>query len=97
MNLPPEPSRHPPLTATGNICSCVVQTRIATGAEVARHLATLPGVEVHAGAEQDKLVVTIEDTAKRFAADTIGALNQVPGVINATLIYHYGGDDIAID
>jgi nitrate reductase NapD len=81
---------------SGNICSCVVHTKIATGSEVARRLETIPGVEVHAGAEVDKLVVTVEDTAERFAADTIGALNQVPGVINAMLIYHYGGDDIAI-
>ena len=81
---------------SGNICSCVIHTKIATGTEVARRLETIPGVEVHAGAELDKLVVTVEDTAERFAADTIGALNQVPGVINAMLIYHYGGDDIAI-
>jgi len=81
---------------SGNICSCVVHTKIATGTEVARRLETIPGVEVHAGAELDKLVVTVEDTAERFAADTIGALNQVPGVISAMLIYHYGGDDIAI-
>ena len=81
---------------SGNICSCVIHTKIATGTEVARRLETIPGVEVHAGAELDKLVVTVEDTAERFAADTIGALNQVPGVINAMLIYHYGGDDIEI-
>ncbi len=55
----------------------------------------MPGVEVHAGADIGKLVVTIEDTPLSQAADTIGELNQVPGVINATLIYHYGGDDIA--
>ena len=82
---------------TGSICSCVVHTKIATGTEVARRLETIPGVEVHAGADRDKLVITVEDTAERFAADTIGVLNQVPDVINATLIYHYGGEDIAID
>ncbi|MGB5831560.1 MAG: chaperone NapD [Thiohalocapsa sp.] len=80
---------------TQNICSCVVHTQPATGAEVAGQLTALPGVEVHAGTDVDKLVVTIEDTAESLAADTIGALNHVAGVINATLIYHYGGDDIA--
>jgi len=78
-----------------NILSCIVQTRPGAGAEVAPLLAALPGVEVHAGTDVDKLVVTIEDTAECLAADTVGGLNQVPGVIHSVLIYHYGGDDIA--
>jgi nitrate reductase NapAB chaperone NapD len=32
-----------------------------------------------------------------MAADTVGALTRVPGVINAVLIYHYGGDDLGED
>jgi periplasmic nitrate reductase NapD len=78
-----------------NICSCVVHTQPAVGADVAARLAALPGVEVHAGTGADKLVVTVEDTAERLAADTLGTLTLVPGVINAVLIYHYGGDDLA--
>jgi len=78
-----------------NICSCVVHTRPGAGAEVAPRLADLPGVEVHAGTEADKLVVTVEDTDQSLAADTLGSLTRVPGVINAVLIYHYGGDDLA--
>ncbi len=79
-----------------NICSCVVHTHPGQGARVAPRLAELPGVEVHAGADADKLVLTLEDTAQSLAADTLGALNQVPGVINSVLIYHYGGDDLAV-
>jgi nitrate reductase NapD len=78
-----------------NICSCVVHTHPGKGARVAPRLAELPGVEVHAGAEADKLVVTVEDTDHSLAADTLGSLTRVPGVINAVLIYHYGGDDLA--
>lgn len=54
----------------------------------------LPGVEVHGGETEGKLVVTVEDTADVPAADTLGAIGAVKGVINTVLIYHYGGDDI---
>jgi nitrate reductase NapD len=77
-----------------DILSCVVHTRPGCGQAVAGRIDPLPGVEVHAGIEVDKLVVTIEDTAEHRAADLLGELSQVPAVINTVLIYHYGGDDI---
>jgi nitrate reductase NapD len=77
-----------------NICSCVVHARPDQGPQVAARLAELPGVEVHGGVDQGKLVLTLEDTAEHHAADTLGLLNDVPGVISTVLIYHYGGSDI---
>jgi nitrate reductase NapD len=77
-----------------NICSCVVHTRPERAAEVSARLLTIPGVEVHGGEAEGKLVVTVEDTADTLAADTLGAIGAVEGVINTVLIYHYGGDDI---
>jgi len=77
-----------------DILSCVVHTHPGSGREVASRLEPLAGVEVHAGSDVDKLVVTIEDTPGTRAADRLGELNQVPGVINSVLIYHYGGDDL---
>lgn len=62
---------------------------------MAERLQHLCGVEVHAGIEHDKLVVTIEDTPESLAADTLGLLNQVQGVINTVLIYHYGASDLS--
>jgi nitrate reductase NapD len=79
---------------TENICSCVVHARPGSGEGVAARLCALPGVEIHAGADVDKLVVTIEDTPDTLAADTIGTLNDIPGVINTVLIYHYGAADL---
>lgn len=79
-----------------NICGCVVHTHPGAGADVAPRLAALPGVEVHAGTEADKLVITVEDTGASLAADTLGSLSRIPGVINAVLVYHYGGDEAAI-
>ena len=78
----------------GDILSCIVHTRPRAGAEVAALLGNLDGVEVHAGEDVDKLVMTIEDTAPMLAADRLASLHHHDGVINATLIYHYGGDDL---
>jgi nitrate reductase NapAB chaperone NapD len=75
-----------------NICGCVVETRAQDAAAVAQRLLDLPGVGLHAS-DGGKLVVTVEDTAEAQAADTLAALGQVAGVLNTSLIYHYGGDE----
>jgi periplasmic nitrate reductase NapD len=75
-----------------NICGCVVETREQDAPMVAQRLLDLPGVGLHAS-EGGKLVVTVEDTAATMAADTLGLLGQVDGVLNTSLIYHYGGDE----
>jgi nitrate reductase NapD len=77
-----------------NICSCVVYTRPERGREVGARLAVLPGVEVHGGDSEGKLVVTVEDAGESRAADTLSAIGTVEGVISTVLIYHYGGEDI---
>ncbi len=75
-----------------NICGCVVETREQDAQAVAQRLLGLPGLELHAS-EGRKLVVTVEDTREAMAADTLSALGQVAGVLNTSLIYHYGGDE----
>lgn len=75
----------------GDILSCVIYTKPGRGAGVSEGIRGLPGVEVHCGADIDKLVVTVEDVADQPAADRLGALNRIEGVINTILIYHFGG------
>ncbi len=79
-----------------NICGCVVETRERDAPVVAQRLLDLPGVGLHAS-EGGKLVVTVEDTAGTMAADTLALLGQVDGVLNTSLIYHYGGDETLED
>lgn len=79
----------------GDILSCVVYTKPGMGPGVGAVVDALAGAEVHCGAESDKLVVTIEDVAGQPAADRLGALNQIDGVINTILIYHFGGTALA--
>jgi len=78
-----------------NICSLVVQTRPDQVPAVEQRLLALPGVEVHGGRAEGKLIVTVEDVGRNEIADTLESINGVAGVINTVLIYHYGGDDLA--
>ena len=77
-----------------SICSLIVHAKPDKAPSVEEGLLALPGVEVHGGQAEGKLVVTVEDTEHSQAADTLTAIGAVDGVINTVLIYHYGGDDL---
>ncbi len=78
-----------------NLCSVVVHARPEKINQVETSLNDLPGVEVHGGSKDEgKLIVTVEDGEDVTAADTMMTFNDIDGVINAILIYHYGGDDL---
>ena len=78
-----------------NLCSVIVHARPEKITQVETSLNELPGVEVHGGSEDEgKLIVTVEDGEDVTAADTMMGFNDIDGVISATLIYHYGGDDL---
>jgi len=76
-----------------NICSVVVHTKPDQLGVVQNRLEEMPGVEIHATSEEGKLIVTVEDTDASMAADTMMAFNDVKGVLNTILVYHYGGDE----
>ena len=76
-----------------NICSLVVHARPERLGGVQKDLEGMPGVEIHGRSDDGKLIVTVEDTSQSPAADTVMALHNVDGVLNAVLIYHYGGDE----
>jgi nitrate reductase NapD len=80
-----------------NICSCVVHTRPEEARVVEARLVALPGVDIHGGQAEGRLVVTVEDTEQALAADTLGAINATKGVISTVLIYHYGGEDLTAE
>ena len=78
-----------------NICSAVVHARPEKVGFVQAQLDAMEGVEVHASSEQGKLVVTVEGTGDDALADTMHHFNDVDGVLNSVMIYHYCGDDSA--
>ncbi len=76
-----------------NISSVIIRTRPERVAAVRDSIADMPGVEVHAAEPDGRIVATIEDSEKQFAADTYVQLHQVPGVLSAAMIYQYSDDD----
>ena len=78
-----------------NICSLVVHARPEKLTSVHEQLDAFDGVEVHAESELGKLVVTVEGGGNDALADTMARFNDVDGVINAVMIYHYCGDESA--
>ena len=71
-----------------NIAGVVIHARPEKLAGVETQLTGLPGVEVHATTEDGRMVVTVEDEAPRLA-DTVMGLQDVDGVLSASLIYHH--------
>ena len=71
-----------------NIAGVVIHARPEKLAGVEAQLLELPGVEIHATAEDGRMVVTVEDEESRLG-DTVMAFHNVDGVLSASLIYHH--------
>ena len=76
-----------------NVCSLVVHARPERLDGVQAELEKMPGVEIHGRSDDGRLVVTAEDTEEAQANDAMTAIQDLDGVVNAVLIYHYGGDE----
>lgn len=71
-----------------NISSIILGVHPGDAAGVGVQLATLEGVEVHAVAEDGRMIVTIESATEGATVDTFEAIRQIPGVLSASLVYH---------
>lgn len=76
-----------------NICSLLVMVDPARMDEVRADLLRLPGIEIHAQADGGRLVITLEEGDGADPAESLRVIHEVHGVLNAMLIYHYGGDE----
>ena len=76
-----------------NISSIVVQTHPQNAAVLQGELAGLSGVEVHAANEDGRIVITVEDTPDNAPADTLMNVQNMQGVLSASLIYNYCDDE----
>ena len=75
--------------ATGiNISSVILGVQPAEAERVRGELQALAGVEVHAVAEDGRMIVSIESASEGATVDTFEAIRQLPGVLSASLVYH---------
>ena len=71
-----------------NITSIILGVAPKDAAEVSALLKAIDGVEVHAVAEDGRMIVTIESGDEDNTSNTFEMIRQLPGVISAALVYH---------
>lgn len=77
-----------------NISSVILRARPEKLPGVRDSLAMIPGVEIHADGNDGRLILTIEDGAGDAPPDIFLTLNQLDGVMSASLVYQYCDDDL---
>lgn len=71
-----------------HIASLLVHCRPELIEAVKKNLALLPGLELHQESAAGKVVVVLEAEHESQILSTIDHIQQLPGVLNAALIYH---------
>ena len=72
-----------------HIAGIVVHVYPARIEHVTRALARLSGAQIHAAAPDGRLVVTLESSSARAAADCIDAIQRLEGVLSCALVYQH--------
>jgi len=76
-----------------NISGVVVRAYPDRLAAVLTQLEALQGVEVHGANPDGRLVVIVEQAGDRAMADTVVRMQDLPGVLSASMIYHQFEED----
>ncbi len=80
-----------------NICSVIVNAKPENAVKISELLAEMQGVDVFGGIEEGKIIATLEDVGEKALADKMAAINDIKGVINATMVYHQEEDNTAME
>lgn len=78
------------------IASLIVHIQPLLMVSVKANLIRLPGLELHQESPQGKLVVVLEADDEAQILATIAAIQGLPGVLNAALVYHEVLDDLEL-
>jgi nitrate reductase NapD len=71
-----------------NISSLILGVLPADAEKVAAQLRLLAGVEVHAVAEDGRMIVSIETASEGATVEIFEEIRRLPGVLSASLVYH---------
>ena len=71
-----------------HISSAVIFVLPQRREELGEQLATMPGVEVHAG-EGSRIVVTIEGPSSGMLGETLTRISAMDGVISANMVFEH--------
>lgn len=74
--------------AEHHISSAVVHVRPARLEAVQGLIAAMESVEIHVASPAGKLVIILETPSERDVARQMEAIQAMPGVLGATLVYH---------
>lgn len=77
-----------------NISGVLVQAYPENTTTICDALCDMQGVEVHACNDDGKIVVTIEQEGDAEMSDTLFSLQNLPGVLSASMVYHQFDDAV---
>ncbi len=75
-----------------NLCSLLVHAHQGQMNRVQEMLQQRPGVEVHANTQDSRMIVTVEADNRREVAQQIMDIQQLEGVLSASMIYQFSDD-----
>lgn len=72
-----------------HISSLLIHARPEQVDEVRRRIASLADAEIHASDCSGKLVVTLETRSEHEIVQGLNAIQDIPGVLSAALVFHH--------
>jgi nitrate reductase NapD len=72
-----------------NITGILVSAQPGQTERLREQLAAMTGVEVHAVTPEGRMVVTVERPTDAEMTGAFDAINQLPGLLSAALVYHH--------
>nr|VFK55151.1 MAG: periplasmic nitrate reductase chaperone NapD [Candidatus Kentron sp. TUN]VFK61226.1 MAG: periplasmic nitrate reductase chaperone NapD [Candidatus Kentron sp. TUN]VFK62401.1 MAG: periplasmic nitrate reductase chaperone NapD [Candidatus Kentron sp. TUN] len=80
-----------------DLCSILLHARPDNLSSVRNTLRALEGVEIHATTPDGRMVITVEGNNQEQFSRTVLQLQDIDGVIDASLVYHFHEEDLEED
>ena len=80
---------NPQLQNVISVCGVMVFVLPEKREEVEARMYEIPGLEIHGGSDEGKLVVTIETDSYKKTGDAVTRLQSVEGILSISMIYQH--------